>query len=529
MLLKNAKGVAADFNRGDDATIVDEYEVGPYRIFIISLKERSEFKYVAKDIFLESFGRRIIDHMVYEVSEAPFNVRIHKLDEVLFFVKETAARVISRYFELPDEDVRRMAESVAFKCVGLAHVAPFLLDNKVEEVYFDGKNQNAYLDHRDWGRCVTDVALSDEDVERIFSRIRLESGFQLDDANPSLKTEIITRSFHVRVLATAPPLASEGFMIVLRRMKDEPYTMPELISNGTISAKAAAYLLFLILRRFNICVVGEPKTGKTTLINALDLLVPLSWRRVYIEDAVESLALHNYGAHQAKIKVRPPEEGGEGEKAREVTQLLHRSPDWVYLGEVRSAEDSQAMFHALTSGLVGLQTCHGRSVEDVILRWVVHHGIPPVSLKSLDAIVEVKRYLTLYGGIKRRVVRITEACDEPDLFFDLETIFSKGAFINIFVLDPEKETLQPVKHLMETPNVKKACKIYGLDASEALNEIETYEAVLKRMAEKRIFSVKDNIAVINRLYKILGAEGRRSERWIEIREDIMKYIEERAG
>ncbi|MEM2777591.1 MAG: ATPase, T2SS/T4P/T4SS family [Candidatus Jordarchaeales archaeon] len=523
------KGIIDEFNgKEDNTTVVDEYEVGPYRVRILCL-EGGEFKYVAEDVLLESFGRRIIDQVARDVSAVPFKVGVHKLDDIIFSVKEAAIKVISRYFKLSYDEVERMAESATFNCIGLASIAPFLLDDKVEEVYFDGRNRSAYLDHRDWGRCITDVVLSDEEVERILSRIRLESGFQLDDANPSLKTEVITRKFRVRVLATTTPLAAEGFMINFRRMRDEPYTIPELIFNGTISAKAAAYLLFLILRRFNICVVGEPKTGKTTLINALDILVPLSWRRIYIEDAVESLALHNYGAHQAKVKVKPPEEGGEREKAKEITQLLHRSPDWVYLGEIRSVEDSQAMFHALTSGLVGLQTCHGKSVEDVILRWVIHHKIPPASLKSLDVIVEVKRYLTLYGGVKRRVVRITEACDDPDLFFDLETIFSKNAFISTFVWDPKLETLQLTTCLTETPSFKKTCEIYGLDENEVLNEIETYEEILRRMSEKRLFNVRDNIIVINRLYKLLENKKRECNKWTKIKEEVVKFIEERAG
>ncbi|MEM1657893.1 MAG: ATPase, T2SS/T4P/T4SS family [Candidatus Jordarchaeales archaeon] len=505
-------------------TIVDEYNVGPYKIFIFS-SDGGEFKYVAEDVFTKAYGRKFIEQLSREVLDFPFSTVVHKLDEILSSLEDVAVRVVSKYFKLPNEEVARIAESVAFKCVKLDTIAPFLLDDRVEEVYFDGKNRCAYLDHRDWGRCVTDVVLSDKEVERILSRLRLESGFQLDEANPSLKTEIITRKFHVRTLAVVRPLAAEEFMIVFRRMRNEPYTIPELIFNGTITASAAAYLLFLILRRFNICVIGEPKTGKTTLINALDLLVPSGWRRVYIEDSIESLTLHDYGIHQVKVKVKPPEEGGGAEKAKEITQLLHRSPDWVYLGEIRSPEDSQAMFHALASGLVGLQTCHGKSIEDVVLRWVVHHNIPPSSLKSLDVLIETRRYLTVYGGNKRKIARIAETRDEPELFFDLETIFSKKAIVETFRLDPKRNELQPTENLMETPSVKKACKTYGLDEEEVLEEIKVYEAVFKKMAENRIFNIKDNITVINYLHRIVEREAWRTEKWEEIKKEILKYIE----
>ncbi|MEM2828719.1 MAG: hypothetical protein QXZ14_00510, partial [Candidatus Jordarchaeales archaeon] len=62
------KGIIDEFNgKGDNTTVVDEYEVGPYRVRILCL-EGGEFKYVAEDVLLESFGRRIIDQVARDVS-----------------------------------------------------------------------------------------------------------------------------------------------------------------------------------------------------------------------------------------------------------------------------------------------------------------------------------------------------------------------------------------------------------------------------------------------------------------------------
>ena len=46
-------------------------------------------------------------------------------------------------------------------------------------------------------------------------------------------------------------------------------------------------------------------TGKTTLMNALDTLTPRHWRKITIEDVVESIDQSELGFHQVRFKVDP--------------------------------------------------------------------------------------------------------------------------------------------------------------------------------------------------------------------------------
>ncbi len=506
---------------------VDEYEVGPYKVCIFSSPRELEFIYAVSDSSVELLSEKLVEHLSSTLADnIAYKIKgLHLFDKFLAFTVDEAVRQLQGYLELSEETARKVALSLAFRCAGLSAIAPLLLDDKVEEFYLDGKEENVYLDHRDWGRCKTNIILSDKDIERVLTRIRLESGFRLDEVHPSLKAEVLTKFFRVRVLVDIPPIAAKGIMLTFRRMRKKPYTIPELIYNGTISVEAAAYLLFCILRRFNICVIGEPRAGKTTMINALDLMTPLNWRKVYVEDVIESLSLQEHGSHQAKVKVKPPEEEGEKSKAKEITQLLHRSPDWVFLGEIRTREDSWAMFHALTAGLVGLQTCHGRSVEDIILRWVIHHGIPLTNLKALDIIVEMKMLPSIAGRPKRRVMRIVEASDDPRKFLTVEKLFSGEAFIDVFAWSPERDELSLVTDLLKTPSLKKIRKRFNASEEEVLEEMDVYKFTFSKMVEKKIFTVKDNVSILNHLYYLSSNVDEGEMDWKDVKREIKKIIE----
>ena len=113
-----------------------------------------------------------------------------------------------------------------------------------------------------------------------------------------------------------------------------------------------------------------------------------------------------------KIRVDPFERRNEAPRTKgvEIIKILHRSPDLVVLSEIQSEEHSHAFFHALSSGIKGLQTFHAGSPEQAIRRWVEVHGIPEQSLLDLGLIVQMKRPDRLKP--MRFVSRICEVASE---------------------------------------------------------------------------------------------------------------------
>jgi hypothetical protein len=93
-------------------------------------------------------------------------------------------------------------------------------------------------------------------------------------------------------------------------------------------------------------------------------------------------------------------------KSNEIIKCLHRSPDYLILGEIQTAEHSKALFQAITAGLRTIQTCHSESASSLISRWNRGHDIKGDNLALMDVIVTLEKPKP--GESKRRVCEIVE-------------------------------------------------------------------------------------------------------------------------
>ena len=205
---------------------------------------------------------------------------------------------------------------------------------------------------------------------------------------------------------------------------------------------------------------------------------------------------------------------------------MHRSPDWVYLGEVLYPEDARAMFHALSAGLKGVQTCHGETPENVIIRWVVHHKIPAVALQPLDLILHMKKIVEK-REIKRKLVQICEIKEVVDInghengkeLGESEKIGRKKGggektielpdqnvvLVNTFKYSPKTNQVERIiENLFITPTLEKI-KRYRYVKEERFKEtLQKLEKTLKNLTLTKTFSIK---RVKNSLLNIIG-EGK---------------------
>jgi Flp pilus assembly CpaF family ATPase len=326
----------------------------------------------------------------------------HRLENTTNSISQHILKLIP---EINETTRRSLSEIIAQRRSVLGPLIPILLDDLVEEVYLDHPGARVYFDHQKLGRCSTVITFEEEDVPKIVTMIRAESNLHLDRSNPSLKMELQILGASLRFSASVPPLSPDGLHLEIRRARNLPFTITDLISNDTITPEVASILLLAVACRFNITITGGPGTGKTTLLNALDLTTPRWWRKIYIEDAVESRYQEKH--HQVRFRVDPvDEQSSKSDKSSEIVKCLHRSPDYLILGEIQTAEHSNALFQAIAAGLRTMQTCHSNSSSSLVSRWKLNHGIQDASLAMMDLIVTLERPIP--GDSMRRVKEIVE-------------------------------------------------------------------------------------------------------------------------
>jgi len=390
----------------DIDSCIDVYKVDSYLSFF--LQKNNVISYMPLPILgsslehalLEDLRTRHRDSMKVESYE-----RKSLEDSINHAIKLLFHDASCRFPEIKEKTLRTVTRLAAHSETVLCPIIPLILDDMVEEIYLDRPGQPIYFDHAKHGRCLSKLVFREEDMSRISTLLRAESNMHLDNSNPSLKTNVNILGNRLRVAAIIGPLANDGFSLSLRRQRKSPFSILALIENGTLTREVAAALLLAVNNRMNITITGAPGSGKTTLLNALDATTPSEWRKLYIEDTVESRLLEDH--HQLRLCVDPVDElAGVLSKSTEIVKSLHRSPDYVVLGEIQTIEHSRALFEALAAGLYTMQTCHANSASGLVSRWSLNHGISDTNLAMMDVVITMDRPNP--GSAKRFVKELVE-------------------------------------------------------------------------------------------------------------------------
>jgi len=396
---------------------IEGYGVGYFEVSLKRFNGRKLYSVSCSSKLLQLIEKtcQVIDR----VSDSP---SLLEFDEISFrsFIEHISRIFYSSMgvYELEDDEREFLSTLYAFEFMRISRLLPLMLDEHVQEFYLDSPNTRIYVDHDRWGRCLTNIVLTEEEVQAIKTHMQTFSGYSIDYSVCSLKTDWHFKKAAYRISLDISPLASTGFSLDVRRISSQTYTLPQLIKCRMLSKEIALFLLFFLNLGRNVTIVGETNSGKTTLLNALDLFLPPEKRRVYVEDVQESLDLLRFDYHQAKYRVSPYEVGLRGSKSAEVTKILHRSPNIIILGEIQSEEHSRALFNSLSSGIRGMQTFHATSPVQAFRRWIFSHKIDPISLFELDIIVCMSR--THEFPVKRFVSSVQEIVPPEERSLSLE-------------------------------------------------------------------------------------------------------------
>ncbi|NVM01094.1 MAG: CpaF family protein [Candidatus Helarchaeota archaeon] len=490
-IIQNEETITESFQTNQ---IIDQYSVGPYIIKIYNDYKKEEFIYsYSNSIKSNQFTRNLLD------TNETFNdkMKFFTLNELIRYKLQKIKNFLESNHKGSKVNSERLSKILCFESIGLKKIIPFLLDDFIEEIFLDNPKSTIYIDHSKYGRCFTPITFNSNDIENFKTKIRLENNSLLDEKHPFLKTDLTTDFFNVRVSCNISPLATDEFNFSIRKLRKNVFSIIELINLNTISIEAAAYLCFLLFHRRNILVIGAPGAGKTTLINSLDILTPNEWRKIYLEDVIESIAQYKYGKHQVRFHVSSnSQENKFFSKNIQVRESLHRTPDMIFIGELIYKETVKAYFFLLKTGLrCGLGTCHGESPELIIQRWIGDDEIPQNSIKNLDVIVQIAK--TKSG---RKVIRIAEIGINEQNNDNIE-------IVNLFLRDPENDLLKnnfnSLKELFDESPVMKKIKellIENISVNNFVEELMTYYKFFELLKNQEIYELDDIISFIKKFW-----------------------------
>ncbi|MEM2728756.1 MAG: type II/IV secretion system ATPase subunit, partial [Candidatus Bathyarchaeia archaeon] len=289
-------------------------------------------------------------------------------------------------------------------------------------------------------------------------------------------------------------VSPKGSTFCIRRFREEPFSIVDLIELGTLDEMLAAYFWLLIENRMTMMIIGGTGAGKTSTLNALASLVKPSMKIVTVEEIPELMFPHDnwvqlvsrvsYGLGVSKI--------GEISLFDLVKVSLRYRPDYIIVGEIRG-EEAFVLFQAMATGHGGLTTLHAESLEHAIKRLtsppmnIAESYIPLVNVAIVQERVQLPRpKMGLTFG--RRIREVYEVIDY-------------GKYESIASWNPITDTF--AHNFRRSEMLKKIAMKYGIGMESVLEELTRRALLLHDLLTR---GVKNNVDVKTEItrYRLLN-------------------------
>ncbi len=461
-------------------------------VAIVQNPSTGQFKYILDELQLDMLERniynRILDILIAEIGapkEAIENPRE-------FFANE-AEKIVNKYRIslgwLPDVSWSKILYYAERDLIGFARIDPLMRDPNIEDVSCDGVEKPVYVWHRKYENLESNLLFhSDEELDNSVVKLVHMAGKHVSSAFPIVDASLPGK--HRLAVCYRREVTPFGTAFTIRKFREDPYSIIDLINLGTFSEEMAAYFWMCLESRASVMVLGGTASGKTTALNALACLIEPGSKIITIEETAE-LNL----SHENWVSLIARRSYGLGESlAGEVTlfdlvksSMRHR-PDMLIVGEIRGAE-AYVLFQALATGHGGMCTMHADSVDSAVKRLTQKPmDIAPAYMPLMNVVASIKRvHLPKAGELKahRRVVSVNEIAD-----------YEK--YRNTFKWRPVVDDFS--SSVFDGVMLKKIGDSRGFSQDEMKEELERRKNVLHWMRERKIRSYKDVAAILTEYY-----------------------------
>lgn len=452
---------------------------------------------------------QLMDVLQYEL-KAPYDS--NSTDPKKYF-DEQAKKIITKYSLsmgiTPNVTWNKVYYYITRDMVGFGPLEAIMSDPDIEDVSIDGVDRDVYVWHKKHESLRTNLVFKTEkELDDTIIRLVHMAGKHISTAYPIVDATLPGR--HRLVATFRKEVSRYGSTVTIRKFREDPFTVVDLLNFKTLNHEIAAYSWLLMEHNVSSIIVGSTASGKTTLLNSLVSMTRPSSKVITIEETQEINIHHQnwvplisrlgYGAGSEKI--------GEVSLFDLVRASMRMRPDILIVGEVRG-EEAYVLFQAISTGHGGMCTLHADDVESAIQRLTSKPmDVAPIHIKFLDLIYVVRNTSVTDPKTKktrksRRVLAVTEIMD-----------YNK--YNRIFEWDPSKDRHILTKGtFMHSEKLKIISKDTGKSMDELIEEIHRRELILRWLQKKDIRNFREL--------------GRVFEKYQEKREVFLSEIKSELG
>ena len=305
-----------------------------------------------------------------------------------------------------NESPQALVEQIANHISGFGLLQPLLDDPSVEEIWINEPGRIFVA--RNGKSELTSVILSDVEVRGLVERMLASSGRRVDLSNPFVDATLPDGS---RLHVAIPDVTRKHWSVNIRKFIMGSKSLEGLVSVGTLTDQAAAFLQACVVSGLNIVVAGATQAGKTTLMNALLNSAPSSERVITCEEVFE---LQLTSPDWVALQTRQASLEGTGEipLRRLIKEALRMRPSRLVVGEVRQ-EEALDLLVAMNAGMPSMCSLHANGSREAISKLCL---LPMLAGSNVSAefvvptvasVVDIVVHTALRSDGSRRVQQIT--------------------------------------------------------------------------------------------------------------------------
>ncbi|RLE70551.1 MAG: hypothetical protein DRJ37_06350 [Thermoprotei archaeon] len=374
-------------------TIVEDRQTGRLLYLIVepplSEDEEKKLKEI-KNLLIETIDVELVDMDKGKIRE---------------YLEKRVEEIIKKYkIKVAKEAVDKLKYYIVRDILGYGKIDVPMKDRNIEDISCDGVRVPVYVWHRSYESIPTNIVFDDEEELRAFiTKLAYKARRQISIANP-IVDGILPEGYRVHL--TLGEVSRRGGTFTIRKFKEEPFTIVDLVILKSMNPLMAAYFWILLEYGKSLMILGSTAAGKTTTLNAVAMLIRPEAKIITIEETPELRLPHE---NWVPLVTRP----SRSAVAENVTLFdllkasLRMRPDYIIVGEIRG-EEAYTLFQAIATGHAGLSTMHAENVDYAIKRLTIHPmNIPKPLVPVMNVFAHIAR-VKIGDRIERRIVNVYE-------------------------------------------------------------------------------------------------------------------------
>jgi len=354
--------------------------------------------------------------------------------------------------------------------LGFGPIDPLFHDPFIEDITCGGPHKPIFVYHRRYEGLRTNVIFRDSEfLDGFVMKMVHRAGKHISAAHPIVDASLPGN--HRLAALYKKEVTTMGSSFTIRKFREDPITIVDLINSDTLDVDMAAYIWFLLDNKKSLMVIGSTGGGKTTILNAVTGLINPSYKIFSVEDTAEINIPHENWFSLVSRASFGLESQGEVSLFDLLKSGMRHRPDYILVGEIRG-EEAYVLFQALATGHGGMATMHADDSEAAIRRLMQKPmDIPPAYVQLMNCIVTIKRVKLKAESVNghaakmmaRRVTEMTE-------------ILSSTSVRSVFSWDPQYDGY--LDNLGKSYLLPKIAADTGLDMEDIANDMNRRKTIL---------------------------------------------------